>query len=131
MERDLDPGPPPIWLVDGHRGSWKRPDLPSRLRTRAAFEEGLGGQFQGFEEAEPPVQWFFKELLALRLARRRERGDRGPADPVYRGKTARGLYLKCFLDLQYDLPEGTPFSSPEFTSAFLSRVAGWVEDEGR
>ena len=31
VERDLPEYPPPIWVVDGHRGPWRRPDLQKRL----------------------------------------------------------------------------------------------------
>jgi hypothetical protein len=130
VERDLPGFPPPIWLIDGHRGPWKRPGIAKRAEARLAFEELFFPRSEGYSEAEPIVRLIFEDLLSRRLARRRNRGDRGPSYPIYRAKTARSLYLKCFLDVQDDLPTGTRFSSPEFTSAFLYRVAGWVKDEG-
>jgi transcriptional regulator with XRE-family HTH domain len=129
VERDLDGAPPPIWLIDGHRGPWKRPSVPKRFQARTAFEEHFFRRSEGYLEAEPVVRRLFAELLSRRLARRRTRGDRGPSDPEYRAKTARGLYLKCFLDVADELPDGTAFSSPVFTGAFLFRVSGWMRDE--
>ncbi|MBT8397221.1 MAG: hypothetical protein HKO65_10450 [Gemmatimonadetes bacterium] len=129
MERDVPGAPPPIWVIDGHRGAWKRPSVPKRLEARMAFDEVFFPRSGGYKEAEPIVQTIFGDLLSRRLRRRRKRGDRGPAYPLYRAETARGLYLKCFLDVIDELPIGTAFSSPRFTSAFLSRVPGWVEDE--
>jgi len=128
-ERDLPDCPAPIWVVDGHRGPWKRPSVEKRLEARLAFDEVFSRRSGGFEEADPTVRLVFQELLARRLARRRTRGDRGPADPTYRANTARSLYLKCFLDVRDDLPPGTRFSSPEFTAGFLGGVAKWMEDE--
>jgi hypothetical protein len=129
MERDLPSGQPPIWLVDGHRGAWKRPSVKRRLEARETFQELFSRRSGGFAEAEPAVQVLFTELLSRRLNRRRNRGDRGPADPAYRAETARGLYLKCFLDLAAELPDGTAFSSPAFTAAFLANVGEWFKDE--
>jgi len=129
VERDLTEYPPPIWIVDGHRGPWRRPDLEKRMEARRVFEELFSRRSEGFSEADPVVRLVFQELLARRLARRRNRGDRGPADPAYRAKTARSLYLKCFLDVRDELSPETNFSSPEFTEAFLSRVSKWMEDE--
>lgn len=129
VERDLGSAPPPIWLIDGHRGAWKRPSVPKRLQARVAFETHFFPRSEGYFEASPTVRSIFHELLSRRLARRRARGDRGPSDPEYRAKTARGLYLKCFLDVSDDLPRGVAYSSLEFTTAFLSRVSGWMEDE--
>lgn len=128
-ERDLPDCPAPIWVVDGHRGPWKRPSIGKRLEARLAFEEAFSRRSRGFEEADSTVRLIFQELLALRLGRRRNRGDRGPADPTYRANTARSLYLKCFMDVKDDLSPGTHFSSPEFTAAFLGRVGKWLEDE--
>ena len=129
MEPDLPPYPLPLWLVDGHRGAWKRPGLAKRLEARQAFEVGFFPQAKGYEEAEEVVRLVFHELLHKRLERRRNRGDRGPSDPAYRADTARGLYLKCFLDVKVELPDWVPFSSPDFTEAFLPRVRRWIEDE--
>ncbi len=129
MERALSGAPLPIWLIDGHRGPWKRPDVLKRSQARLAFDELFFPRSGGYMEAQPIVRSVFDHLLSRRLRRRRNRGDRGPTNPAYRAKTARGLYLKCFLDVQDDLPPETLFSSPAFTSAFLSRVAGWVADE--
>jgi len=129
MEADLPPALPPVWLVDGHRGPWKRPTAQKRLEARGSFQEHFLGPSEGFLEAEPLVRGIFQELLARRLTRRRARGDRGPSDPAYRAKTARSLYLKCFLDVQAELPQGVTFSSPAFTVAFLARVGGWLSDE--
>jgi hypothetical protein len=129
MERDLGDVPPPIWMIDGHRGAWKPPSVSKRLEARVAFETHFFPRSEGYIEANPGVRSIFHELLSRRLARRRARGDRGPSDSEYRAKTARGLYLKCFLDVSDDLPQGVPYSSPEFTTAFLSRVSDWMEDE--
>ncbi|TFH58984.1 MAG: XRE family transcriptional regulator [Gemmatimonadales bacterium] len=129
VERDLPEYPPPIWVVDGHRGPWRRPDVIRRMEARTAFEVVFGGRSEGFEEADPTVRLIFQLLLARRLARRRNRGDRGPADAVYRADTARNLYLKCFLDVMAELPSETTYASPEFTDAFLGRVARWLADE--
>jgi len=129
VEPDLPEYPPPIWVVDGHRGPWRRPSVSKRLEARMAFEEAFGARSRGFEEADPIARLIFQELLARRLARRRDRGDRGPSDATYRAGTARNLYLKCFLDVMEDLPPGTNFASAEFTSAFLGRVGDWLDDE--
>ena len=129
LEPDLPDSPPPLWLVDGHRGPWKRPRVRVRHEARRVFQELFYARSVGFEEAEPTIRLIFQEILARRLSRRRSRGDRGPADPGYRADTARGLYLKCFMDLKADLPPGTSFSSPEFSAAFLGKVPGWLEDE--
>jgi hypothetical protein len=129
VERGLADGIQPIWVIDGQRGPWKRPALKKRLEARLAFLEFFLGRARGYHEAEPVVRLIFHELLSRRLERRRNRGDRGPADPEYRAKTARGLYLKCFLDVMDELPQKTEFSSPTFTSAFLSGVGRWIEDE--
>lgn len=131
IERGLPEYPPPIWVVDGHRGPWRRPELKRRAEARLIFQDVFYRRSSGFEEADPVVRTIFLELLARRLKRRRSRGDKGPADPTYRANTARSLYLKCFLDVLDDLPPGTRFPSPEFTGAFLSRVAEWMEDEQR
>jgi len=128
-ERHLPPSQLPIWLVDGHRGVWKRPSLKRRREAQDAFQELFLERSPGYSQAEPVVQMVFKEILFRRLNRRRNRGDRGPADPAYRAETARGLYLKCFLDLAADLPEGTEFSSPDFTAAFMAKVGDWLRDE--
>lgn len=129
VERDLPAYPPPIWLVDGHRGGWRRPNVSGRLQARLAFQEVFGRRSQGYEDADLTVRLIFQDLLARRLARRRNLGDRGPSDPSYRAETARNLYLKCFLDVQAELPQGTSFSSEAFTAAFLSRVGAWLGDE--
>ena len=129
VERDLPEYPSPVWIVDGHRGPWRRPDVAKRLEARETFEAIFHRRSGGFLEADPTVRLIFKELLSRRFARRRNQGDRGPADPAYRADTAWNLYLKCFLDVKEELPPDTAFSSPEFTGAFLSRVAGWMEDE--
>ncbi|MGD2123398.1 MAG: hypothetical protein PVJ76_16720 [Gemmatimonadota bacterium] len=129
MERDLPGAPPPIWLIDGHRGAWKRPGVANRLQARVAFETHFFPRSRGYLEASPTVRWVFHDLLSRRLARRRARGDRGPSDPEYRAKTARGLYLKCFLDVADDLGEGVAYASKEFSAAFLSRVPRWMKDE--
>jgi hypothetical protein len=131
MESDLAGFPAPIWLVDGQTGPWRRPGPQKRIEARGAFLVHFFRRCDGYEEAEAPVRTIFKELLARRLTRRRDRGDRGPSNPEYRAKTARSLFLKCFLDVLADLPQGTRVSSPTFTAAFLSRVAGWLEDEER
>jgi len=131
LEPDLPEYPPPIWVVDGHRGPWRRPGVAKRLDARMAFGEAFGARSSGFEEADPMVRLIFQELLARRLARRRDRGDRGPAEATYRASTARNLYLKCFLDVMEELPPGTEFSSPEFTRAFLCGVGKWLDDELR
>jgi transcriptional regulator with XRE-family HTH domain len=131
LERDLEDYPTPIWLVDGHRGAWRRPSVAKRREARSVFQELFLARSGGFQEAEPVVKAVFQELLSARLARRRSRGDRGPSDPSYRAETARGLYLKCFLDLKAELPKGTEFSSPVFTAAFLGKVGGWFADEER
>jgi transcriptional regulator with XRE-family HTH domain len=129
MERDLEGSPAPLWLVDGHRGAWRRPRVRRRLEARQAFVETFFSRCPGFAESEPIVQRMFSHLLDLRLRRRRSRGDRGPALPEYRAETARGLYLKCFLDLAAETPEGTTFGSPAFTQAFLARMDRWLKDE--
>lgn len=129
VERDLPRPALPIYLVDGRRGPWRRASVAKRLEARKVFEEAFLRPCEGFSEAEPLVRLVFQDLLERRLARRRNRGDRSPADPAYRASTARGLYLKCFLDVMHDLPPGTEFSSPEFTTAFSSRVGAWLEDE--
>jgi len=129
VESDLPEYPPPIWIVDGHRGPWRRPGVAKRLEARMAFEEAFSRRSGGFEEADPTVRLIFQELLARRLARRRNRGDRRPADATYRAGTARSLYLKCFMDVKEELPQGADFSSPEFTAVFLGRVAEWLEEE--
>jgi hypothetical protein len=131
MERDGPDVPLPIWLIDGQRGGWKRPGVGKRTEARRAFQESFFPNSHGYEEAELTVRLIFHELLSRRLERRRARGDRGPVDPAYRAKTARSLYLKCFLDVMHELPAGTSFASPEFTASFLSGVAGWMEDERR
>ena len=130
LEPDLDDSPPPIWVVDGHRGPWKRPGVAKRLEARSTFDEVFNRRSEGFHEADPIVRMIFQELLARRLARRRNRGDRGPADAGYRAETAWNLYLKCFLDVKEELPPGISFASPEFTAAFLSRVGRWLDYEG-
>lgn len=129
MEVEVPPLPLPIWLVDGHRGPWKRPSVEKRLEARVAFQELFLGDSEGFWEAEPVVRLIFLDILARRLARRRSRGDRGPSDPAYRAQAAKSLYLKCFLDVKADLPQWVTFESPDFTSAFLDRVGSWLEDE--
>jgi len=130
IQRDLPQCPPPIWLVDGHRGSWRPPGPGKRALAREAFQVHFFRRSKGFEEADATVRLVFQELLGRRLARRRNRGDRGPSDPEYRANTARSLFLKCFLDVRADLPAGTLFSSSAFSAAFLSKVAVWIEDEG-
>lgn len=97
--------------------------------ARKVFEEEFLSRSTGYGQADTIVQVVFKELLARRLARRRALGERSVSDASYRAKTAWGLYLKCFLDVVAGLPEGTGFSSPEFTDAFLARVGGWLDDE--
>jgi transcriptional regulator with XRE-family HTH domain len=129
LEPDLAEYPPPLWIVDGHRGPWRRPSVVKRLEAREIFQEVFTRRSEGFEEADPIVRLIFQELLARRLARRRNMGDRGPAEAAYRAETARSLFLKCFLDVQADLPERTSFSSQAFTTAFLGKVGKWVEDE--
>jgi hypothetical protein len=76
------------------------------------------------------VRLIFDGLFDRRLARRSGRGYPGVQDPEYRAKTARTLFLKCFLDVKAELPAWVQFSSQEFTSAFLARVPEWVADEG-
>lgn len=129
LEPDLPDCPPPLWLVDGHRGPWRRPRVRVRHEARKAFDVLFYSRSEGFEEAEPTIRLIFQEILARRLSRRRGRGDRGPADPEYRAGTARSLYLKCFMDLKAELPPETSFSSPEFSSAFLEKVPQWLKDE--
>jgi len=130
IQRDLPECPPPIWLVDGNRGPQRLPGPGKRAAARDAFQVHFFSRSKGFEESKATVRLIFQELLEKRLARRRDRGDRGPSDPVYRANTARSLYLKCFLDVSADLPAETTFSSPAFTAAFLSKVPVWVQDEG-
>jgi hypothetical protein len=132
-EEPVEPGlsgpSPPIWLMDGQKGPWRRPSLGARRKARRVFEEEFLSRSSGFRQADPIVQVVFKELLARRLARRRALGERSVSEPSYRAQTAWGLYLKCFLDVMAGLPEGTRFSSPDFTDAFLARVGGWLDDE--
>jgi len=129
MEPDLPDPLPPIWLVDGHRGPWRPPDVPTRLRARRIFQEAFLSRADGFQATERSVAVLFKELLGRRLARRRAHGERAASDPAYRASTAWGLYLKCFLDLKAVLPPDTAFSDPAFTREFLGRFRGWMEDE--
>ena len=81
VERDLDGPPSPIWLIDGHRGAWKRPGVHKRLQARVAFEEHFFRRSGGYTEADPLVRRLFEGLLSRRLTRRRARGDRGAWDP--------------------------------------------------
>lgn len=129
LERDLPPSPVPIWLLDGHRGSSGIPGMEARLRAREAFEKLFFPRSRGYWEVEDVVRLVFDGLFQRRLARRRAQGDSGIPDPEYRAKAARGLFLKCFLDVKEELPGWVQFSSPEFTAAFLGRVPIWVGDE--
>lgn len=129
LERDLPPNPLPIWLLDGHKGSWRRPSMESRVEAREAFEKLFFRRSRGYWEVEDVVRLVFDGLFGRRLARRRAQGDPGTADPEYRAKAARGLFLKCFLDVKDELPGWVEFSSPEFTAAFLAKVPVWVGDE--
>ena len=129
LETGLPAFPPPIWLVVGREGPWRGPNLPARLRARRIFQESFLSRADGFAEADPVVRVAFVELLGRRLARRRAGGGRTASDAAYRASTAWGLYLKCFLDVMAELPSGTGYASREFTRAFLSRLAGWIEDE--
>lgn len=131
LERDLPGNPLPIWLLDGQRGSWRRPTMKDRVKAREAFEKTFFPRSSGYWEVETVVRLVFDGLYDRRLARRAGRGDPGVTDPEYRAKTARGLFLKCFLDVKDELPAWVKFSSPEFTAAFLAKVPIWVGAESK
>jgi transcriptional regulator with XRE-family HTH domain len=129
LERDLPPNPVPIWLLDGLKGSHRQHTMKDRVEAREAFEKAFFPRSQGYWEVEDVVRLVFDGLFDRRLARRRGQGDPGVAHPEYRANAARGLFLKCFLDVKDELPGWVEFSSPEFTAAFLEKVSIWIGDE--